>query len=144
MWNLGNPIGRTWDGTDVGQRLFQAHPGYLAGCCILVVEDEPLIALDLVQTLERTGAEVVGPAAEVAEALALLTGHLAIHTAVLDVQLAHELCWPIADALAARNIPFVFTTGYQVTDTPPAYAAVPRLLKPIDPSDLARLLCMLR
>ena len=62
----------------------------------------------------------------------------------LVVANAYLGAWPIADALAARNIPFVFTTGYQVTDTPPAYAAVPRLLKPIDPSDLARLLCMLR
>jgi CheY-like chemotaxis protein len=131
--------GPTW-----GQRLFQAHPGYLAGCRILVVEDEPLIALDLVQTLERHGAEVVGPAMGVAEALALLAGHLAINTAVLDVQLAHELAWPVADALAARGVPFVFTTGYQATDTPPAYAAVPRLLKPIDPPELARLLCLLR
>lgn len=82
----------------------------LSGACILVVEDEPLIALDVCQTLKNAGAKVVGPAMTVTAARALCVDG-ALAAAILDVRLGHELVFPIATWLAERNIPFVFHTG---------------------------------
>ncbi len=110
----------------------------LGGACILLVEDQPVVALDFAMTLERCGAAVVGPAAGLAEALALLAAHT-LDAAVLDVHLSEEAAWPVADALAARGIPFVFTTGTAL-DMPPAHAAMPCLLKPVDVVELVDVL----
>lgn len=81
----------------------------IAGRHILVVEDDYLIAIDLVGVLERAGAEVIGPASNVREALDALD--MPIEAATLDVMLGEEASFPIADELARRGIPFVFTTG---------------------------------
>ena len=78
---------------------------------ILVVEDEPLIAMMLEDFLEVLGKEMAGQADTVADALALVEGG-GIDAAILDVNLrGGEKSWAIADALAARGVPFVFATG---------------------------------
>ena len=112
----------------------------LAGARILLVEDEPVIALDFTQVPACHGAMVIGPAAELAEALALLAGHPGIDAAVLDVHLIRQDAWPIAEALVTRGIPFVFTTGTAAVAIPAAYAVTPCLLKPFEPQDLVELL----
>jgi DNA-binding response OmpR family regulator len=86
----------------------------LRGFAILVVEDDPLIALDLATTLEDAGATVVGPCASVAKALSFLgetSARPAVEGAVLDFDLRGETSAPIAKLLKSRGIPFIFHTG---------------------------------
>ena len=91
--------------------------------------------------LEGLGAEIVGPAGSVAEALELVaTDGGDLDGAVLDVNLRDERVYPVADALAERGVRFVFASGYDAELMPPAYAAVPRCGKPIDKSMIARFL----
>jgi len=82
----------------------------LSGEAILVVEDEPLVALDLRQTLESAGAYVFA-ATQLSHALQL-AGHPDISAAVLDYRLGDGDCTPICTLLSERGIPFVFYSGY--------------------------------
>jgi DNA-binding response OmpR family regulator len=83
----------------------------LSGLCVLIVEDEPIIALDLVFIVEGAGAEVLGPAATLAEAEALsCNGRIAV--ALLDVRLGRDTIAPIAAKLANRGVPLIFHTGH--------------------------------
>jgi DNA-binding NtrC family response regulator len=112
----------------------------LGGLRLLVVEDEFIIAIDLAQTLEDLGAEVVGPAGSVRDALDLVKSQGdRLDGAVLDVNLRDQQVFPVADALAERGVPFVFTTGYDTIVTPERHAAVPRCEKPVDKASLVRL-----
>ena len=110
----------------------------LTGRRILVVEDEALVAMLVEDALVDAGATVIGPAATVAEALSLLAsqGDSPPHAAVLDVNLAGEPSTPVADALAARGVPFVVATGYGVSGLPQGHGSVPVLAKPYDPDEL--------
>ena len=103
----------------------------LGGRRVLVVEDDYLVATDLADELADHGAEVVGPAGSVEEALALVAAASRIDAAVLDINLRNEKVYPVAEALRARGVPFVFTTGYDAWLVPEAFAAVPRLEKPV-------------
>lgn len=107
----------------------------LTGRRILVVEDEALVAMLVEDALLDAGALVIGPAATVAEALALLDLETP-DAAVLDLNLAGETSTPVADALALRSIPFVVATGYGADGLPPGHITVPVLAKPYDPDDL--------
>jgi DNA-binding LytR/AlgR family response regulator len=116
-----------------------AQPESLRGRCLLVVEDEYLIAADLTASLESLGVEVIGPAASVEEALSLVDNNSdRLDGAVLDINLRNERVYPVADVLAARGVPFVFTTGYDVVAVPTAYACAPRYEKPVDKTQLVR------
>ena len=109
----------------------------LNGRRILVVEDEALVAMLVEDALADAGATVIGPAATVAEALALLEREAQVpHAAVLDLNLAGETSTPVADVLAARGVPFVVATGYGASGLPAGHADVPVLAKPYDPDDL--------
>jgi CheY-like chemotaxis protein len=77
---------------------------------ILVVEDEPFIALKLKATIEEAGGKVVGPVGSVSAALALLQT-CTIVAAVLDVQLSDRDVTPVAEALVARGIPLIFQSA---------------------------------
>lgn len=113
----------------------------LAGRRVLIVEDEYLIAIDLALGLSDLGADIVGPAGSVAEALELVDSVGAeLDGAVLDVNLRDEKVYPVADALAALGVRFVFASGYDAELMPPAYTDVPRCPKPIDKSMIARFL----
>ena len=103
----------------------------LRGRRVLVVEDEYLIAEDLCEELRSCGAVVMGPATSVAHALALLNAEPPPDMAVLDIGLPDAKVYPVADALRARGIPFVFATGYDAWVIPAAYAEVPRAEKPL-------------
>jgi DNA-binding response OmpR family regulator len=78
---------------------------------ILIVEDEPLIAMMLEDFLDMLEREVAGTADNVAAALAVIDEN-EIDAAILDVNLrAGEQSWPIADRLAGKGIPFILATG---------------------------------
>src|SRR5436190_13502874 len=80
---------------------------------ILVVEDDFLIASEMVGWLEAANLEVIGPAASLQEALALVETHgQRLHGAVLDINVRDERVYPIADKLSSRGVPYIFTTGY--------------------------------
>lgn len=112
----------------------------LQGRRVLVVEDEFLIAEMLSRDLQDAGAVVIGPASDLASAMGLLKAGLAMDAAVLDVNLGGEPVYPLADALEARGVPFVFATGYDVWALPERFAGVPRCEKPIDLRALLRAL----
>lgn len=84
--------------------------GVLAGQRILVVEDDPIIALDLAQTLCNAGAVVIGPALMVASALQMVEDSLP-DLAVLDWRLETETTAPVARRLAELGVPFLFHTS---------------------------------
>src|SRR3954454_16183654 len=114
-------------------------PDALRGRRLLVVEDEYLIAVSLARALEGRGAEVVGPAGSVQDALALVeAAGDQLDGAVVDINLRDERVYPVADALAARGLPFVFLTGYDAQLIPDAYAGAPRCEKPVSSALLAR------
>lgn len=104
---------------------------------ILLVEDEYILAEHLRSELEAAGALVLGPVADVQRALALVAAERDIDVAVLDVNLGGEKVFPVADALAARGVPFVFTTGYDAI-VPETYAQVARCEKPIRVQEVVR------
>jgi CheY-like chemotaxis protein len=106
---------------------------------VLVVEDEYLVAMDVSAYLEAAGAHVVGPASNVHAALEALEG-AELDGAILDLNLRGELAYPVADALAARGIPFVFTTGYGARTVPARFADVKRCEKPTTPEAISRAL----
>jgi CheY-like chemotaxis protein len=112
----------------------------LAGRCVLLVEDEYLIAEEMHARFLEAGAEVLGPVGRLDQALALATGAARIDAAVLDVRLHDELVYPVADALRARGAPFVFATGYEKAAIPARFANIPHLEKPVEPASLVKAL----
>jgi CheY-like chemotaxis protein len=97
---------------------------------ILIVEDEPLIAMMLEDFLESLGHEVVGTCDTLDGALARVAEG-GFDVAILDVQLkGGEPAWPVADRLAAAGTPFVLATGGHVAPPPGPYADAPLLAKP--------------
>ena len=98
---------------------------------ILIVEDEYLIADDLRDTLLDAEAIVLGPVPTVDAAWSLLEQEKVIDAALLDINLGGVLVFDVADALAARKIPFVFATGYDRWSIPDRFSDVPRLEKPL-------------
>jgi PAS domain S-box-containing protein len=121
-------------------RAGEALPPRIAfnGRRVLVVEDEALVATMLREQLAALGYSVLGPAASVAAALALIQEQHP-DVAVLDLNLGGELAYPAADLLAARGVPFVFITGYDGATVERRYAGVPVLAKPLDPQLLRHL-----
>ena len=106
------------------------------GCCLygrrlLVVEDDYMVAMDVVAALEGYGATIIGPAATVNDALELIATEQ-IDAASLDINLGGERVYPVADALAACGVPFVFASGYDPKVIPEAYADIPRCDKPVN------------
>lgn len=111
----------------------------LTGRCILVVEDESLIAMLVEDALTDAGAEVLGPAATVEEALALFESRRP-DSAVLDINLAGQVSTPVADLLAESGVPFVVATGYGAAGLSERHRGVPVLAKPYDPRELVEAL----
>lgn len=99
---------------------------------VLVVEDEFLVALTTTDLLEGVGCVIVGPAMRVAAALEFAHSE-SLDVAVLDIDLAGEMVWPVAEELQRRGIPFLFLSAYVQQDMVPAcFANSPRLDKPLE------------
>ncbi len=96
---------------------------------ILVVEDAPMIALDLEEMLQGLGWEVVGPTGNMGTALELAAGE-ALDAAVIDINIRGGKVYPVARALAARDIPVLLASGYADRRLPPDLADRPCVEKP--------------
>ena len=107
------------------------QPIVVLGNRVLVVEDEALVAMAIRESLDSLGYSVVGPCGNITEAVIALR-HNRVDAAVLDINLGGDLVYPLADILAAENIPFVFVTGYGHEELESRFAAVPILQKPIE------------
>jgi DNA-binding response OmpR family regulator len=96
---------------------------------ILVVEDEPLIAMMLEDFLESLGHSVSATCESVNDALAEADKG-GFDLAILDVNLKGESVWPVAARLRAMQVPFVIATGGHVDPPPAEFANVPVIEKP--------------
>jgi CheY-like chemotaxis protein len=107
---------------------------------VLVVEDDPIIALDCEDTLLGFGVKTVRTAGSVAKALVMIDERPP-DFALLDVSLNREKSFAIAERLDALNIPYAFVTGYGVdARLPAAFTGKPRLPKPYSTDALRALL----
>jgi DNA-binding NtrC family response regulator len=107
---------------------------------VLIVEDDPIIALDFEDTILGFGVKRVRTAASVVRALEMIADR-APDFALLDVGLVNEKSFAIAERLDALKIPFVFVTGYgAVSAFPAALAGRPTLSKPCSTDALEAML----
>jgi DNA-binding LytR/AlgR family response regulator len=103
----------------------------LQGRRILVVEDDYLVALALIGILEQAGAWVLGPIGTLDEAIVVVENDgKSFDVAILDIDLHGRKSYPVADALAARAVKVVFTTGYDASVIEGKYRQYPRCEKP--------------
>jgi CheY-like chemotaxis protein len=109
---------------------------------VLIVEDEMLVAMMIEDALTDLGLEVAGTAGTVEEALAAAKTD-GFDCAILDVHLHGKDVYPVADALAARGVPFAFATGYGAGALVEKYRNRPSLPKPFTGQDLERILAKL-
>jgi CheY-like chemotaxis protein len=101
----------------------------LKGTRVLLVEDEGVIVMLVGRMLESVGCTVVGVAARVNDALDKVA-NLVFDVALLDINLAGNVTYPVADALRARGVPFVFATGYGSAALKAELRGAPVLSKP--------------
>ncbi|MCJ9702336.1 MULTISPECIES: response regulator [unclassified Bradyrhizobium] len=104
----------------------------LKGRRILVVEDEYFLADDIGNALRTLGAEIAGPVGHIEDAVEMLHNGGTLDAAVLDVNIRAEPIFPIARELRARQVPFVFTTGYDKFSIETEFQDVPLWEKPLD------------
>ena len=111
----------------------------LVGLKVLVVEDEMLVSMLVEDMLSDLGCEVVGPAAELDEAMSLAES-ADIDLALLDVNLGGKPIFPVADALKRRGVPFAFASGYGEAGLSEDHRGATVLQKPFREADLAKAL----
>src|SRR6516164_5034735 len=107
---------------------------------VLVVEDEMMISMLVEDMLSDLGCAVVGPAHALDTALVLAQTESGLDAAVLDVNLAGQPVFAVADALRAKGVPAIFATGYGDSGLRDIDRGAPVLLKPFRAGDLARAL----
>jgi DNA-binding response OmpR family regulator len=115
-------------GTGPGRRPTNAERSFLRGCSILIVEDEPLIALDLHAALSAAGAGIIA-GTNAKEALRLISRN-EISAAVIDVSLGNHDSLEVCQALFHHRVPFLFYTAHADADLLRAWPEVAVLLKP--------------
>lgn len=111
----------------------------LLGRRVLIVEDDPFITLALEETLTELGLIVAGSARSVPQAIRL-SQTVAFDVALLDVNIGHDRIDPVADIIAARRIPFVFTTGCGRAGLPEAHLQRAIVEKPFYVEEILRTL----
>ena len=133
------------DGADGGAAADEAMPhsaSLPASLRALLVEDEAIVGLMMEQALTSLGVEVVGPVGSLGQALSAAEAE-PVDCAILDVNLKGASVYPVADALAARGVPFMFLTGYDAGALEERFAGVPVLQKPVEAQALRRALAEL-
>jgi DNA-binding response OmpR family regulator len=102
---------------------------------ILIVEDEPMLAYALEQSLIDAGFEIAGVAGRLAQALTIIQGG-DCDAAIIDANLANVSAGPVALALGARAIPFIVVSGYSQEQQRGAFQGARFIQKPCRPDDL--------
>ena len=107
----------------------------LAGRRVLVIEDEPLVALELVSILEEAGAEIIGPAATADAAIETIRATRS-DAALLDGNLQGSSVESVAETLTSHELPFLFVTGYGREHLPDGFRHIAVIGKPFDRTQL--------
>jgi two-component sensor histidine kinase/ActR/RegA family two-component response regulator len=105
---------------------------------VMIVEDEALVAMVVSDAMTELGYQVVGPFSRPPDAIAAVKEN-DIAAAILDINLAGTLVYPVAEELTSRGIPFVFVTGYGIESIDRRFADIPVLQKPIERETLQRI-----
>ncbi len=129
------PLAGTQEGSLPGAGPAPARQPDLAGRRILVIEDEPLLALEIAGTLAAAGIEVLGPAGTIEEALRLVESATP-DGALVDANLHGAPVQEIAAALTRQQVPFSFVTGYGRESLPRAFRGAVMVAKPFTPEQL--------
>jgi hypothetical protein len=108
-----------------------------------VVVGEYWAATDLRRELVKEGATVVGPAPSLEMAMDPIGSAARIDAAILDINLAGEMVFPVADRPREQGVPFLFTTGYDQSVIPPRFGGVLRCEKPVSSEGLGQSLATL-
>lgn len=116
---------------DTGQKL--------KGLRVLVVEDQAPIALQLEDLLAESECEIIGPASRIPQALRLVDKET-IDVAVLDLNIAGDLVYPVADALEAKGLPYFFATAYGLSGLDGPYRTKRVLQKPFSRREFLKVL----
>lgn len=104
-------------------------------CHILVVEDEFIVALELITILTHEGAIVLGPAQTVQQALSFVARNN-LDCALVDIRLVDGASFAVADRLAENGVPFAFVTRYTESEVPPRHQKRPVIYKPFTRASL--------
>jgi DNA-binding response OmpR family regulator len=107
----------------------------LLGRRVLVIEDEYFIADEICRVLVDIGANVLGPVPDMETGMALLAD-MPVDCAVLDIDLHGRSVFPFARELRARNVPWIYVTGYDSPAIPGDLAGMAHIEKPIDKAAL--------
>lgn len=102
---------------------------------VLVVEDEPLIGMDIEDAVEGLGHEVVGPITELSEALVVATT-AALGCAIIDINIRGGHAYPVADMLRKRGLPLLLLSSYGASSLPGRLRDEARLAKPFTSAQL--------
>ncbi len=107
----------------------------IQGARVLIVEDQPIIALALADALTEMEMVVAGTAASIDQALTLAST-IDADVALLDLWLGDVLAYAVGDILSQRGISFIVISGGARADEPAVIRAAPRLIKPFMPEEL--------
>ncbi|HET8551850.1 MAG TPA: response regulator [Gammaproteobacteria bacterium] len=110
----------------------------LSGLRILIVEDEMMLAMLLEDWLAMLDCKAV-KAARLEQAVALAESER-FDGALLDVNLGGKRCYPIAETLDQRKIPFIFMTGYNDDMLREDFRGRPVVQKPFQLEDIEQLM----
>ena len=102
---------------------------------VLVVEDEPIVGMDIEAILSEAGLQVIGPATSAEEALELIRWD-EVDCALIDFVLTDGDASTILAKLSEKNIPFAFVTGLSADGIPSAYSEIPTINKPFAAAEL--------
>jgi DNA-binding response OmpR family regulator len=100
---------------------------------VMIVEDDALLAIDLTDMLSHRGFQVIGPCSSVERALQTMADHQP-DAAILDIDLNGHMSFPVADALAVLNVPFLWLSGSSPDTLPEQYRIRPFVSKPFVPA----------
>jgi CheY-like chemotaxis protein len=109
------------------------------GGSVFLVEDEVMIRMMVADMLEELGYSVAAEAGEIDEAMKLAQS-AEFDLAILDVNVNGKVISPVADLIRARNLPFIFATGYGSAGVPEQYRDRPALQKPFQIETLAKMI----
>jgi len=108
---------------------------HIRGKRVLVVDDEPLIVMDVTETLIEAGCEIAGPAQNIDKAMSIINT-TEVDAAILDVNLQGQRVDDLALELTRRNVPFAFISGYGRDGLPPAFGQALLISKPFNSAQI--------